>query len=432
MCFIAHTDALQVRAFVYPAFSFPAHLHTNMPGLDQVIPRPDCRELLPPLLACLSTASASKETPPGLLPLLSPILRQRVQLLSSNEWLSLLSWDRDVGSRLPQVIEKINVEPHPASGEIEVEEPDQILYRRSDPETLHARLVLGEFELIPTYLWCTGGEGGSRWLLAELRGTEDADDGTEWFQSLGDANEMGFRRKSVKAKEAVAHSYPQVAEPAQEAAAEEEDDGSYWAAYDQTPAQTPHLKRSPAPRSASRTQVGPTQSELEYFARYASEVQPALDAHDPDEETPAAGESTLNGNALSYTRGPQTEPLEASNLGPNGYDSSMPPAYATATHDGDVSNGDDSAVHMDGVEMEANGALNHPRPSSSASTNSVERLERKAENYSQAELAIKQHISTDIKSLFRLAKASGIDREEFERIIQRELEVLPMLEQEMS
>jgi hypothetical protein len=76
--------------------------------------------------------------------------------------------------------------------------------------------------------------------------------------------------------------------------------------------------------------------------------------------------------------------------------------------------------------------MNHPRPSSSASTNSIERLERKAEHYSQAELAIKQHISTDIKSLFRLARASGIDREEFERIIQRELEVLPMLEQEMS
>jgi hypothetical protein len=74
--------------------------------------------------------------------------------------------------------------------------------------------------------------------------------------------------------------------------------------------------------------------------------------------------------------------------------------------------------------------LNHPRPSSSASENSVQRLERKAENYSQAEIAIKQHISTDIKSLFRLAKASGIDRQEFERIVRRELDVLPLLEQE--
>jgi hypothetical protein len=398
-----------------------------MPGLNQAIPQPDSRDLLPPLLACLSTASTAKEAPPGLLPLLSPILRQRLQLLASNDWLSLLCWDREAGSRLPQVIEKIHVEPHPASGEIEVEEPDRILYRRSDPETLHSRLELGEFGLLPTYLWCTGGEGGSRWLLAELRGTEDAEDGTEWFTSMGEANEAGFRRKVVKSNGVTSQPATLQPEPAKE---EEDDDDSYWAAYDRTPGQTPHDKRSPAPRASSRTQVGPTQSELEYFARYASEVQPALDAHDPDEENPATGESTLKGNTLNYTREPQTEPLETSNLGPNGYDSSMPPAYSPDKANGTGANGNDRAEHIEAVEQDDFSALNHPRPSSSASTNSVERLERKAENYSQAEIAIKQHISTDIKSLFRLAKASGIDREEFERIIRRELDVLPLLEQE--
>jgi hypothetical protein len=399
-----------------------------MPGLNEVIPRPDSRELLPPLLACLSTASASKDVPPGLLPLLSPILVQRVKLLASNEWLSLLSWDREVGSRLPQVIEKLNVEPHPASGEIEVEDPDQILYRRSDPETLHSKLVLGEYGLIPTYLWCTGGEVGSRWLLAELRGTEDAEDGTEWFESLGEANETGFRRKSFSTKNNGQPAVQQAMLSPEPVMEEEEDDGSYWAAYDQTPGRTPQHKRSPVPRSGSRTQIGPTQSERDYFERYAQEVQPALDAHDPDEEVPAAGESTLNGNTLSYTREPQTEPLETSNLGPNGYDSSMPPAHKNEL-------GIDKGVneyYMNTTGQDQNTALNHPRASSPASITSVERLERKAENYSQAELAIKQHISTDIKSLFRLARASGIDREEFERIIQRELEVLPMLEQEMS
>ena len=398
-----------------------------MPGLDQIIPRPDARDLLPPLLACLSTASASKDVPPGLLPLLSPILRQRVQLLASDEWLSLLCWDREVSTRLPKVIEKLQVEPHPASGEIEVEEPDQVLYRRSDPETLHTRLVLGEYSLIPTYLWCTGGDGGSKWLLAELRGIEDADDGTEWFESIGEANEAGFRRKPIKAigitaQPAIQRLQREI-EPVQ--VEEEEDDGSYWAAYDRTPGRTPQLKRSPAPMNNGRTQVGTTSSELEYFARYASEVQPALDAHDPDEETPAAGESTLNGNALDYTREPQTEPLETTNMGPSGYDSSLPPAQGNGPVNG-------NGTHKGYLEEDQSTALNHPRPSSSASTNSVERLERQAENYGQAELAIKQHISTDIKSLFRLARASGIDREEFERIIQRELEVLPMLEQEMS
>ncbi|EMD62910.1 hypothetical protein GGP41_004957 [Bipolaris sorokiniana] len=403
-----------------------------MPGISEIIPQPDSRELLPPLLACLATAKASKDVPPGLLPLLSPILRQRVQLLSSSEWLPLLSWDQEAASRLPEAIEKIDVEPHPSSGEIEVEEPDEILYRRSDAETLHAKLVLGEYGIIPTYLWCTGGEGGSRWLLAELRGLADAEDGTEWFKDVTDANEAGFRRKSGTVKTNGIKIHQAALEP-EVAVEEDEDDGSYWAAYDQTPGRTPQPRRSPAPTSNSQTQVGPTQSELEYFARYASEVQPALDAHDPDEESPAAGESTLNGNALSYAHGPETEALNTSNLGPNGYDSSIASTHTNGHTNGDGINGNDSALHHMSVDQDreiATNALNHPRPSSSASSNSIERLEQKAESSSQAELAIKQHISTDIKSLFRLARASGIDREEFERIIQRELEVLPMLEQE--
>jgi len=384
-----------------------------MPGLEQAVPHPDPRELLPPLLACLATATASKQVPPGLLPLLSPILRQRLQLLSSNasDWLSLLCWDQQAASSLPHVMERMHVEPHPSSGEIEVEEPDDTLYRRSDPETLHARLVLGEFALVPTYLWCTGGEGRSQWLLAELRALQDADDGTEWFDSLSEANEAGFRPKPAQANGSVPHQMPHMgtqAEPAMQDAEEEDDDGSYWAAYDQTPAQTPGLKRSPVPVANRRAQAGPSQSELEYFARYASEVQPALDAHDPDEENPAAAESTLNGNLFSYTQQPQTEPLETSHLGPNGSDG------------------------LERVETRTSRDLRHPRPSSSASSHSVDKLERTAAFHSQAELAIKQHISTDIKSLFRLARASGIEREEFERIIQRELEVLPMLEEQMS
>src|SRR5262245_6541543 len=161
------------------------------------IPPPDSRELLPPLLACLSTATASRQPPPALFPHLSPILRQRVQLLASENWLPLLCWDSEVASRLPQVIGELHVEPHPASGEIEVEDPDKILYRRSDAETLHAKLILGEYGLVPTFLWCTGGDRGNHWALSELRGLQDADDGTEWFPTMSEAAEAGFRRKSV-------------------------------------------------------------------------------------------------------------------------------------------------------------------------------------------------------------------------------------------
>ncbi|KAF2662964.1 hypothetical protein K491DRAFT_645017 [Lophiostoma macrostomum CBS 122681] len=396
-----------------------------MPGIEYT-PAPDARELLPPLLACLSTASASRQPPPALFPQLSPILRQRVQLLASDDWLPLLTWDSQVASRLPQIVSNIRVEPHPASGEIEVDEPDCILYRRSDPETLHSRLVLGEFGLIPTYLWCTGGESGSGWKLAELRGAEDAEDGTEWYSTMAEANEAGFRRKPLKTNGATIHNVgaPATSQPEQ-AKQEEDDDDAYWAAYDQTPGGTPQQKRSPAPRTASRVQVGPTQSELEYFARYAMEVQPALDAHDPDEEGPAPGESTLNGNSLDFRQGPE-QALDTETNGVNGFIDTT-----DSRKDSLGDNDSNKAEHIERVDDEDRfAALEHPRPSSSASTNSVERLERKAESHTQAELAIKQHISTDLKSLFRLARASGIEREEFERIIKRELEVLPLLEQD--
>jgi hypothetical protein len=388
----------------------------------ELIPPPDARELLVPLLACLMTANASKQPPPALLPLLSPILRQRMQLLASDNWLPLLCWDSQIASDLPQVVEKIQIEPHPSSGEIEIDDPDQILYRRSDPETLHSRLLLGEHGIIPTYLWCTGGDQGNRWALAELRGVEHADDGTEWFPSMSEANEAGFRRKSAKTN-GVTNPTATSLQPEPTRQEEEEDDGAYWAAYDRTPGATPQQKRSPAPPSNGRVQVGPTQSELEYFARYASEVQPALDPHDPDEEGAGPGESTLNGNALEISDSHQRS---------GGLETLSDAANGTSALNGDRRDSpcDDKPEHIESIDEERYTALNHPRPSSSASTNSIERLEREAESHSQAELAIKQHISTDMKSLFRLARASGIEREEFERIIKRELEILPLLEQD--
>ncbi|KAF2196982.1 hypothetical protein GQ43DRAFT_435543 [Delitschia confertaspora ATCC 74209] len=397
----------------------------------EYIPPPSARELLPPLLACLSNASTSKQPPPGLLPLLSPILRQRVQLLSSDTWLPLLSWDAAVGSKLEQIANNIHLEPHPVSGEVEIEEPDTILYRRSDPETLHSRLSLSEFGLIIIYLWCTGGEGGNAWKLSELRGSEDGEDGTEWYTTIEEANERGFRRKSASALAAttangngapthislpVQPQAPQI-QADKEDEEDEEDDDAYWAAYDRTPGRTPQAKRSPAPVNPSTRNLLPSQSELEYFARYAAEVQPALDAHDPDEETPEVGESTLNGNTLDLQQKPEQE---AQTL------ETFPSPWFMGTdlngHEGFKREDIDNATRF--------AALSHPRPSSAASSSSVEKLERQAEKNSQAELAIKQHISTDIKSLFRLARSAGIELEEFERIIRRELEVLPMLDRD--
>ena len=395
------------------------------------IPPPSPRDLLPPLLACLSTATSSKQVPPGLIPLLSPILRQRIQLLASDIWLPLLCWDSQIGSKLQDIVGRISIEPHPVSGEIEVEEPESILYRRSDPETLHARLTLRDFDLLPTYLWCTGGEGGDGWKLSELRGLEYIEDGTEWFKSMAEANEAGFRRKPTATNGTSSLVTTQTTSQPSSASQkeEDEDDDDYWAAYDRTPGRTPQAKRSPAPMLNSRVQL-PSQSELEYFARYAAEVQPALDAHDPDEPAPAPGESTLNGDSLNLEAQTRRQPEQHLEQFPSPeFSPESNGIHAidnhTYTRRDSPTNLNEKPEHIEMLE-ESYAALNHPRASSPAS--SVEILEREAERSSNAELAIKQHISTDLKSLFRLARTAGIDREEFERIVKRELEVLPMLE----
>jgi hypothetical protein len=389
----------------------------------QYIPPPNPRELLPPLLACLPTAFVSPKPPPAFLPLLTPILKQRVHLHTtsgptSDSWLKLLSWDAERASKLPDVVQDIQLEPHPVSGEIELEDVENIQYRRLDPETLHTRLDLDQFGLLPLYLWCSGdGQGNDAgWKLAELRSREDKEDGTEWFDSIEEANERSGPVRSIThtngANGTNGTNGQGTAEPEAEA---EEDDDDYWASYDQAPSQTP-MKRSPAPAETKAPQV-PSNTELEYFARYMSEVQPALDPHDPSEETMGPGESTLNGDTIvPSTRAVQHEPIETSNLGPSGYDSSLPPPPTNGTN-GTAREVDDSTD-----------AIRQPRPSSSSSANSIERLERKAENFSHAEVGIKQHISTDIKSLFRLARSAGIERAEFDRIIKTELEMLGMMD----
>jgi hypothetical protein len=158
-----------------------------------------------------------------------------------------------VASKLPQIASNINVEPHPSSGEIEIEDPERILYRRSDPETLHSKLILREFGLIAQYLWCTGGEGGDAWKVSELRGIDNEDDGTQWYSTINEANEGGFRRtSSIKSNgnstqpAAVMPPAPAHQPPQEE---EDDDDDAYWAAYDRTPgrtpARTPQIRRSP-------------------------------------------------------------------------------------------------------------------------------------------------------------------------------------------
>ncbi|KAF2169853.1 hypothetical protein M409DRAFT_20267 [Zasmidium cellare ATCC 36951] len=394
-------------------------------------PPPNSRDLLPPLLACLPTSFAAPRPPPVLLPLLSPLLRQRVNYLAgdsagSDGWLPLLSWDSQRAKKLPSVVERMDLEPHPVSGELELEETNTAKYRRLDQETLQARIEVEQFGLLPIFVWCEKDERGGEeagWKLFELRTLDDLEDGTEWFDSPSEANEAGSSRSIA---------VPSANEATQKAEQEEDDDDDYWDSYNKTPASRTPANRSPAPNSSSILQMtnrSQTQdrSERDYYERYGSEVQPAMDPHDPDEDMGDQGGS-LRGDSLLQQ--PQTSTSNGIADQADYLSSLQPHAGWKQPHD--------SAVHT-GRERSLDGEhdISMPRPiSPTSSHSSIDKLEERAAEMSStgdsdtAQLAIKQHISTDVKSLFRLAKASGMSRQEFTRIVRTELDVLSLLEQD--
>ncbi|KJY00924.1 hypothetical protein TI39_contig307g00038 [Zymoseptoria brevis] len=396
-------------------------------------PPPSPRDLLPPLLACLPTSFVSPRPPPALLPLLSPLLRQRVNFLttSGNDgWLPLLSWDPQRASRLPEVIQKMDLEPHPVSGELELEDPRPARYKRLDEETLQCRIEVEQFGLLPVYVYCEKDEHGGTepgWKLADLRTLDDTGDANEWFESPSEANDAALSQPAAAPQtQSTSNGH---APHGSEQGEEEDDNDDYWAQYDQTPSRTPALKRSPAPVPSSTLAMTSgsrprTESEADYFARYGSEVQPALDSHDPDEDHGELGNSTLNGDSL--VRGQETSSNEISQQA--NYLSSLQP------HSGWSQNATtDPAPPQLETTRTNDTSISQPRAvSPTASIGSVDRLEQQAEAMSSSDdralVAIKQHISTDIKSLFRLARNAGMEREEFERVIRTELDVLGFME----
>jgi len=369
-------------------------------NMVELVPPPDPHSLLPPLLAFLPTSFASPRPPPALLPLLSPILRQRLDLhtaaSSTDSWASLLCWDAREGQVLKDKIEEAVFEPHPVSGEIEVGDHEQIKYKRFDEETLRAQIPLIDWPFTALYLWCTGSEEGSAWRLAELLPPDaDLQSDPSWSTSIADANESAKERLVTEALQEADRAN---ARWRGNLSAPQADEDDYWAMYDKSEGRTPARKASVDPHA-----TGP--SEDEYYARYGS-VQPTMDAHDPDEEMEMAGASTLNGHSLQHLlSGGHSDPSTDRD----------PPSYQKSFED-----------HAE----EENVEVNHPAPSSPSSTGSdtVARLEEHAERYGASEVGIRQHISTSLKSMYRLAKSAGMDRDEFERIVQRELETLSIFD----
>lgn len=245
-----------------------------------VISGPDPHRLLPPVLACLPAAFASTRPPLALLPLVSPVLRQRLQFLTPSfvpasdptfeTWLRLLCWDNEKAAGLKDVLANSLFEPHPSSGEIEIGEIAPVRYQRSDEETLIAQISLLDWGLAASYLWCADDEGESGWRLAELCPCDGVpEEDTSWSASIAGANE-GLRGRLLLLEGSRSRT-------AGDQASERQEDEAYWAQYDDTPGRSPSQEASPA-RRGKRLVERPGSAETDYYAKY-TEVQAAMDNH---------------------------------------------------------------------------------------------------------------------------------------------------------
>lgn len=396
-------------------------------NMASTIKNPDFRNILTPLLPSLPAAALSTQPAPAILPLLSPILRQRVQLLSSSStepWLRLLSYNKSKESRLAEVARSDRLEPHPVSGEVEVDwDYDvQTQYKRLDEETLQALVVLEEFELFFRLLYCVNDEagGGNGWRVSEISVPDKSTPFASFagYPSIEEA-EKSFQEDKAGSKPPTTETVDLGSPAAKEEEEEEDDDDDYWARYDATPG------RSPAPDSMQKQSQTATHQEGgddDYYAQYDN-VQPAMDNHDPDE---AQAAQTVMGPAAPPPLG-LNHPSGTNNPAANGTGGDSEGANET-NGAWTLSPSPSARSHEDG---ERTAALAHPRPSSSASSNgsgTVLRLEAQAGKQEQGQFGVKQHVSRSIRSLFLLSRAAGIDRDEFDAMVKAELDVLGMVE----
>lgn len=340
-------------------------------------PTPFDLDLVPPFLAHLPGAHISAKPSESLYPLLAPLLRQRLRLLSSpsqtDPWLALLSWTPSRGSQLVAHCSKLDITPHPVSGEVEAGPVRFSGYRRVDAETLEGAVELPELGIEMVYNWiivdpdfeCQGD-----WKIMDVH-TSTEDGHVERLLTIFAAEET-FRKlmSGTNAANTTASKLSSQSAPAHD---DEDDDDDYWNSYDTADSHTPAASKQPVP------------SEEEYFSRFYGEHNEDPNAYDSAGEhfSPQPSPRFRSSEPATETSSPPTASPTMSQQAPQ----ALPPLF-------DVSKFEESATRMD------------------------------------QEIAIKQHVSTTMKSLYRLAKATGIEREEFEAMIQTELSILPMLDDE--
>jgi len=331
------------------------------------IPPPLPSTLLPPLLAHIPSTLTSPTPPDSLYPLLTPLLRSRFELLGSpNNWASLLTWNATHGSALVSHLSTLDLTPHPSSGELELGHTRLNGIKRLDEETLNASLELADWGLTVVYTWSPN----------DPEGEDDA-----WrvldIHASSCAEDTALWQPAVAAAEeafSVSRSTggrklsdPALLLPA--SAAQEEGAGEDDDDY------WAMYDRSSAATPAARELPNPP-SEEAYFSQY-DEVEPALDS--------SIYSGSVDSEMHTVATSPTSSPPHA-------------PSPLLAGSDGKL----------------------------------AARLEEEAQQQTsvQVEVAVKQHISTSLKSLYRLAKQAGIGREGFAGIINTEVSMLSMMDDE--
>lgn len=296
------------------------------------------------------------------------------------------------------------LEAHPVSGEVEVDwEYDvDVRYKRVDEETLQALVSLQPFNIDVKLIWCVNDElgGGDGWRIGEVSVPEG--NGAWGEKTIREAEDECESRTTNPGPQIGGTNGGSLLTPD-----EEGDDDDYWAQYDNTPSRTP-AKHSPAPPTLGNNTLGANTNEEDYYAQYGN-VQPAMDNHDPDE-------AQQNGDVESSLGRDEIAREFQQQLSSNPELTSFPPPISSEQHNPE--------------------AILHPRPSSStgsSGSDTVAKLERRAAANSMSEhseTGIKQHISTSMKSLYRLARVGGIEREEFDRLVRTELDCLGLMDED--
>lgn len=322
----------------------------------------------------------------------------------SDSWLPLLCWKSNQAEKLASIVGGSAFELHPVSGEIDFGDVRPIEYKRFDEDTLQANIKLLDLGLCVTYLWCQGDQDGGEnaWRLSEVLPLEDqTSNSIGWSFSITEADENQKKIQASSSQNDIGsgHSASYTRGEDGNGINEDEDDENYWAQYATTLGRSPGRKHSPsATRISDGKHYQKNTSDDDYYARYA-QVQPEMENDDPSEDRSDLGESTLNGDILNIAKGQHAPCNQAS-----------PPAQLPQFKNA-------------GINCE----VNCRNVSSPSSKSAVSRLEDSAEAQSASEVAIRQHVSTSIKSLFRLTRGAGIDREDFNDLIRRELDTLSLI-----